>query len=463
MAIANQLPQHIAGFMPRRNILIPTLCLVSLFVVWYLRVPPTPLGWGGATGGGTSQLTSPYRAPSTHLDIDLADPEAPFVGWPLQRVCEETTWVEGLVYICDNNSGGIGNIRNYIQTCLRYAIEAGASGLVVPKIRKRSEKDLADLFTSYLPLSYMFDEQHFRNAFNTYCPQITLYNNITDIPNYPLTRDGKNPLIEEIAPKDFGSRKGCDWKDQNRHTDRFGDTFRTWVGNVSHGTPPSALHPRLIRFRWGVLWDWEIWRDGPEFATTFGSVLKFNKDLIHLGKVALKNMQGFAQSQGAPSGEFLGVHLRTENDAMNFWPNYNTQANGYLRKAKEGGFQAAYLATGNVTEAKKFAQQAGTVANMRVVTKRELLTGKDLEALDQLTWDQQGLVDFVVLLGSKYFVGAMPSSFSVFMTIKRHLRTGGLYTRPYKTGTEGDGLSYLVGRYEQYWEDWLFMFDGMWP
>lgn len=464
MAIANHVPWQIAGLMPRRNILIPTLCIVSLIAVWLLRVPSTQLGWTSATAGGTSQLVSPIRPPTTHSsDVDLTDPEAPFVGWPLQRVCQEATWVEGLVYLCDNNSGGIGNIRNYIQTCIRYAIEAGATGLVIPKIRKRSEKDLANLFTDFLPMSYMFDEQHFRNAFNTYCPQITLYNNATDVPNYPLTRDGKHPLIEEIAPKDFGNRKGCDWKDQNRHTDRFGDTFRTWAANATLGTPPSRLTPRLIRFKWGVLWDWEIWRDGPEFATTYGSVLRFNKDLIRLGKTALKNMHGFAQSQGAAGGEFLGVHLRTESDAMNFWPTYNTQASGYLRKAREGGFKAAYLATGNVTEAKKFAKQAGEEANMRVVTKRDLLTGKDLEALDALSWDQQGLVDFVVLLESKYFVGAMPSSFSVFMTIKRHLRTGGMYTRPYKVGSQGDGHSYLVGRFEQYWEDWLFMFDGMWP
>ncbi|KAI0132914.1 hypothetical protein BJ170DRAFT_700605 [Xylariales sp. AK1849] len=447
--------------MPRRNILIPTLFIVGLFVVWCLRIPPTTLQWPGSAKEGGARASS-YGSLMGHNEIDLSDPEAPFIGWPLQRVCEETSFVEGLVYICDNNSGGIGNIRNYIQTCLRYAIEAGASGLVVPRIRKRSDKDLADLFTNYLPLSYMFDEPHFKNAFNTYCPQIALYDNVTDIPNLPLTLDRK-PRIDEIAPKDYGSRKGCDWKDQNRHTDRFGNAFRAWVTNATNGTPPSKEHPRLIRFKWGVLWDWPIWRDGPEFATTFGNVLKFNPHLLRLGKTALKNMHSFAESRGGRDGAFLGVHLRTESDSMGFWPVYDTQAKGYLRKAQAGGFKAAFLATGNVTEARKFENQVNEVAQVQVLTKRDLLVGKDLEALNALTWDQQGLVDFVVLLGSTYFVGAMPSSFSVYMAMKRHLRTGGLYTRPYKAGTEGDGLSYLVGRYEQYWEDWLFMWDGMWP
>lgn len=446
--------------MPRRNIFIPTLCIVSLVIIWGLRIPSsTPLGWSSPSG---AQEVPILHQPPPHGDIDLSDPDAPFVGWPLRRVCDETTYTDGLVYICDNNSGGIGNVRNYIQTCLRYAIEAGATGLVVPKIRKRSESDLADLFTSYLPLSYMFDEEHFKDAWRTYCPRMKLYENVIDVPNYPKTLDGR-PRIEEIAPKDYGNRKGCDWKDQNRHTDRFGDTFRSWLGNATNGVPPSREHPRLIRFKWGVLWDWQIWKDGPEFATTFGHVLRFNSQIRDLGRTALANMRSFARNQGAKGGEFLGVHLRTENDAMNFWPVYDVQAQGYLRKAQEGKYRSSYLATGNITEAYKFEKQAMDVAKMKVLTKQDLLTGNDLEALNALTWDQQGLVDFIVLLGSTYFVGTMPSSFSVYMTLKRHLKTGGLYTRPYKAGTDGDGYSYLVGRYEQYWEDWLFMFDGMWP
>jgi hypothetical protein len=388
----------------------------------------------------------------------LSQPDAPFVGWPLKRVCDETIWVDGLVYICDNNSGGIGNIRNYIQTCIRYALEAGATGLTIPKIRKRSEKDLADLFTDVLPFSYMFDEQRFRDAFNANCPQITLYDDVKDIPGA-----GDTPNIDHITPKSFGNREGCDPQDQNRHTDRFGDTFRTWLNDEKHGHPPSKENPRLIRFNWGVLWDWQIYRDGPEFAATFGGILKFNDKLLRLGKKALEKMHEFARADGAKDGAFLGIHLRTESDALGFWPSYDTQSEAYLKQAQDRGFYTAYLATGNLTEADKFADAAVEMAQMKVVTKVDLLDDDDLDELDSLSWDQQGLVDFVVLLGSEFFVGTMPSSFSVYMTMKRHLKTGGLYTRPYKTGTEGDGRSYLVGKYDKYWAGWLFMWDGMWP
>ncbi|KAI1374001.1 hypothetical protein F4677DRAFT_427866 [Hypoxylon crocopeplum] len=463
--------QTIVGFMPRRNLLFPTLCIVLLIAAWTFRAPrPSFDHWldNSAVRGATSSPSSPppsspppssVGAPTqSNNDVDLSAPDAPFVGWPLRRVCEEATWVPGLVYICDNNSGGIGNIRNYIHTCIRYGIEAGATGLVMPKIRKRNETDLADLFTDYLPFDYMFDEKHFRDALAN-CPQIILYDNVGDIPGV-----GRKPNIEHITPKKFGNREGCDWRDQNRHTDRFGDRFRRWLNDPKNGqSPPTKDHPRLIRFNWGVLWDWLTYRDGPEFANTFGGILKLNDQLLRLGNTALMRMRAFAKANGVEDGRFLGVHLRTESDALGFWPTYNTQTEAYLKQATQRGFEVAYIATGDPLEAANFAGAAIEMAQMRVVTKADLLDDEDMDELESLSWDQQGLIDLIVLLGSDFFAGTMPSSFSVYTAMKRHLRTGGVYTRPYKVGTEGDGLSYLVGNYEKYWEGWLFMWDGMWP
>ncbi|KAI0438737.1 hypothetical protein F4803DRAFT_533925 [Xylaria telfairii] len=501
---------YLPGFMPRRNIFLPTLCIVLLIAVWTFRLPnarsspypypsadwfeskssssssssssselppppplPQPVEPSSSPSSSSSSSSAPhppspqnqqsspspaYSYSSPGHDVDLSQPNAPFVGWPLKRLCDETTWVEGLVYICDNNSGGIGNIRNYIQTCIRYALEAGATGLTIPKIRKRSEKDLANLFTDFLPFSYMFDEQHFRDAFAENCPQITLYDNITDIPGA-----GESPKISNITPKDFGNRESCDPWDQNRHTDRFGQSFRRWLKNEKHGHVPTKEHPRLIRFNWGVLFDWQIYRDGPELATTFGGILKLNGRFLQLGKKTLEKMHAFARADGSKDGAFLGIHLRTESDALGFWPHYDTQLEAYMKQANKRGYQTAYLATGNQTEAEKFMDAAIEMAQMRVVTKIDLLSDEELDELDSFSWDQQGLIDYVVLLGSEFFVGVQPSSFSVHVAMKRHLKTGGLYTRPYKVGTEGDGLSYIVGKYDKYWASWLFLWDGMWP
>lgn len=46
-------------------------------------------------------------------------------GSALTEVCARKVWHRGLIFSCDPAEGGIGNIRNIILNCVRYAIEAG--------------------------------------------------------------------------------------------------------------------------------------------------------------------------------------------------------------------------------------------------------------------------------------------------------------------------------------------------
>jgi len=104
------------------------------------------------------QIAAPPASSST-FNLHDYDFNGEYVGWPLERVCKESEFTPGLVFVCDNNSGGIGNIRNFILTCIRYAIDAGASGLILPKIQRRSEEELSNLFsTTFQPFEYFFDE-----------------------------------------------------------------------------------------------------------------------------------------------------------------------------------------------------------------------------------------------------------------------------------------------------------------
>lgn len=230
----------------------------------------------------------------------------------------------------------------------------------------------------------------------------------------------------------------------------------------------------------GVLWEWPKWHDGPELANTFGGLLKLNRQVVRLGKTALAGMQDFARdhranvpylpdirtpgSHGAHEHPtFLGVHLRTEADAEKFWPSYEEQETAYLGKAEDMGFSVAYVATGNLSEAQKFASAARSRLGMAVVTKADLLTGAEADEMASLSWDQQGLVDHVVLAGADYFVGNSRSSFSILTVQKRHLKVDGLYTRPYKVRPGGYGRSMVVGPVEEYYDHWLFIWDAMWP
>ena len=402
--------------------------------------------------------------PEFDRSIDLSAPDAPFIAWPLARVCSETSWFPGLVFVCDNNSGGIGNIRNYILTCLRYGIDAGATGFLLPRIESRSEKNLSHLFRGSKPFDYFFDEQHFRKAMKTSCPQITIYDDKASIPHSPSE---KIPHTQKITPNSFGIRGGCDERDLNRHTDAFSARLRNHMITTVETLQQRAIspsNPRLVRFDWGVQWDWPVYKDGPEFTNTFGGLLRFRKDILVLGKAVTAAMLRFAAQHGQ-RGRFMGIHLRTEHDVLPQWPAFDRQTEVYLHEASRAGFSAAYLATGNATEASKFASKAATPSRLHLATKHQLLQSRpeELKQLKALSWDQQGLVDFVVLLYSDYFVGVSPSSFSINIAGKRHLRDEGMYTRPWKVGRDGDGRSYLVGYYEEYWESWIFMYDSLWP
>jgi hypothetical protein len=366
-----------------------------------------------------------------------------------------------LVFVCDNNSGGIGNIRNFILTCLRYAIDAGAGGLVMPQIRTRSVDNLADLMRDYRDFDYFFDEKHFRTSLQTHCPQITIYDKIWDVPNT------KAPFqAEQITPRDLGSRASCDNRDLNRHTDIFGHRFDAWLQDkaTQFNLPSiSIAHPRLIRLNWGVQWDFPVYRDGPEFVATFGGLLRFREDILELGRQVAAKMRVIAGGDSSDS-RFIGLHLRTENDALAGWPSFDNQTAVYLRAASDRHFTAGYLATGNETEAAKFGKEAAQQM-LRIVTKQDLVRDDEhlAKQLMSLSWDQQALIDFLVLLDSDYFVGVNPSSFSMNVALKRHLQAEGLYTRPWKVGGNGDERSWIVGKFEKYWEDWLFMYDSLWP
>lgn len=383
-----------------------------------------------------------------------------YVGWPLQRVCEEAQWSPGLTFVCDNNSGGIGNIKNFILTCIRYAIDAGATQLIMPRIQKRSQEHLGKLFTTtYQPFEYFFDREHFLQSMQTSCPQIKIFNTLEEIPNA-----AKLLKIEEFFPKDLNDDYDRrDKRGANKHLDMFHTEFHKWL-NMSR-RDPSAEEPISIRMKWPTFFEWPIYRDGPEFAATFGEILRMRKDVQELAAKTLAEMSRFTGTEPTPptlNAPFLGVHLRTESDALVSWPDFWTQSEGYLKQAEVQGLQHAYLACGDENEANHFTDKAlNRTTPLRVATKMTLLQGEDLTRLKSLSWDQQALVDFLVLTKSTHFTGCSFSSFTMNVAFRRHLMTDGIKTRQWKN--PGDQFSTLVGRFDSWFSDWMFMYECMWP
>jgi hypothetical protein len=90
---------------------------------------------------------------------------------------------------------------------------------------------------------------------------------------------------------------------------------------------------------------------------------------------------------------------------------------------------------------------AGERRNMAVVTKHDLFHGKDLRRLERLTFDQQGQVDFLVMLRASRFAGIGHSSFSWNVALRRHEATGmgRRMTLENSNKVLDDGLSIIMG------------------
>ncbi len=445
----------------------------TLIPLQHLDAPAPPPGPAPYTS--PSRPPKPIEPPQLATSLEVAAPNSPallsiydyefsgpYVGWPLQRVCNETTFLPGLVYVCDNNSGGIGNIRNFILTCIRYGIDAGATGIILPRIQQRSEDNLANIFTTgFKDFDYFFDEEHFRNAFTTFCPQVTIFDEEEEVPNIASKK-----ALREFYPKELNAdTDGCDGRGINRHLDHFRPRHDKWMLRMA-GYMPSFDQPITVRFKWATFFEWPIFRDGPEFAATFGDLLRIRKDIQELAAITLAEMSRFVGVEPDPKRQafnapFLGAHLRTESDALGFWPDYKQQSEGYMEQAGLRNLKHVYLACGNLTEAHRFADDAFRSMQLNVTSKLDLLKGEDLKRLTDLSWDQQALVDFLVLQKSTHFTGCSFSSFTMNIAFKRHLMTDGLMTRQWRS--PGDSFSTMVGRWDHWYGDWVFMYECMWP
>lgn len=118
-----------------------------------------------------SNATSPIDA----FDFLPLDSEA------IRSICADTEWDPALVFTCSESVGGIGNIRNSILNCVRFAISAGAA-LVEPAIVLRNDADSTEIRTSVkTDMGYMLDPAHFRESLRISCPGKKVYDRIEDL------------------------------------------------------------------------------------------------------------------------------------------------------------------------------------------------------------------------------------------------------------------------------------------
>lgn len=452
-----------------RQPVIYLLLAAGLFVVWSLRLLDAqnvvlPL-WHGEPG--KQKLESAFVQQAISVEFP-----APINYEPIREVCDRTEFRPGLLFSCEGQHGGVGMVRNQILRCIRYAINAGAA-LVVPSMQLRSTNDISDIETSNeVPLENMFDREAFLTHLSEGCPGMHIYERAEDFPLYkqhvvqPLTLVGDQ--FEPDHP-----REGL------RHPRQWRQFFDEWLEQQSVQIRPDS--PVHIKVGQSFL-EYPVRDDGIAFANEFGKILSFRNDTRAVAaKVLFELKQRFRLSidpaRAISPGAFYGAHLRLEEDAIMAWPpsdwrfsRMEDQFDQQFQNVKRAGLDIIYVASGNQTVVdmfsedlgKRFAADPSSNRSVTVVTKHDLLTGSERRRLDSLSFDQQGLVDFLIMFKASVFMGVAHSSFPWNVALRRHE-----LSRFSNYGNEGSDLlrdeySIIMGMESDYPYVDPFVY-GIWP
>lgn len=368
--------------------------------------------------------------------------DGPFDNRWLSKKCSSRDWTPGLIVKCGVPYGGVGNVRNVILNCIRYAIEAGgwysphritrelmirylATAFIVPEIMARGTK-LTQLKTNDIrPLGYFFDVPFFTSSLSEACPQMTIIPHINDLWELPTTAKHIPfvPVSKKFVPEAPRVLATPGYWLQD---------FRSFINKVA----PEISAARPVVIDMGTpMFQFPLSYDDPNFVASFGKILRFREDSRRLASTVLYALSSKYElnldpsSKGVSVGKFYGAHLRTAADAAaGRWTPYFVQSRNYISAAATQNLSVIYLASGNPKDVIVFTETAAN-RSISVSTKQDLLSEPEYSAqlaeMESLTWDQQALIDFEVLLRCALLGGTWESSFAWNIALRRHVVVGG--------------------------------------
>jgi hypothetical protein len=391
--------------------------------------------------------------PSAALLLDVFD-YPPLRSAAFQQVCDWADPDATVTFVCDESPGDVAEVRNSILTCVRYAMKAGAN-LVMPRILMREDyaKDRERNSTS---MDYMFDMEYFVHSMDHFCPNMRLYSSVDQVLKEkrivgPVSLV-PGSLVQQNA---IGQAPQESWKAE----------YDQWLGKqIKAG---NGMH-LLVEVDRSFL-QYPIASDDTEFVEIFGRILKFGYDVGYLATVTLVKLSHafdipFDITSSIIPDMFFGAHLSTERDPARISSKieqanyeYGIQSKLYLDHASNSNFSTIYASSDVLADLQTFYVDADA-RNMTVVTKFDLLTGKDREALLELTPDQQAMVDILVHSKATEFVGVGHSNIAWNIALSRHKFS---QQTKYLDGSEvfSDELSQIYGVPKSHP---LFP-AGMWP
>lgn len=357
---------------------------------------------------------------------------ANFTG--LRQLCDSTKWQTHVYFTCTHNLGGLMNVRNMVLNCVRYAIAAGASGLVLPQIEARDPAALSNLKTGeYRNMGYLFDETWFKEVMKESCGQIELLDTIEDIPysGYAMMPDLIN--IQAMMGQPPGSRHGLL---RNKKPSEFRSRFNKLI--KSQSKKPSERSPVIVRLDDKTLFSFPPSFDPPTVANSFGFILEFRLDLSGLSNVIVNRVHK-TLNDGAGNDSYVGLHLRSEPDAGKYWASWDQLAEATISVAVENNIKLIYVASGDTDGMAKITKKAAD-SGIKVLDKWSVLSGDEKEYLAPFRFDQQAIVDYLALMQSNMFVGSGQSSFSSQLILRREFLAN-ISSAEGEENAEPEGLS----------------------
>ncbi|RDW65990.1 hypothetical protein BP6252_09625 [Coleophoma cylindrospora] len=411
---------------------------VALIVIWTSLINIRQSGFFYHPESSEEQ----YEVPESVFLREAMNVEfpAPIDYKSIQDVCTRnpSNFQPGLLFSCEEQHGGIGMIRNEILKCIRYAIHGGGA-LVIPSMSKRNPKDITDIETTVeVPLEYLFERETFIEHLTKGCPGMLLYDRAEDFPNYAQRQREPINLLGGQFEGEY-PRTGL------RYPRQWRGFFDSWLNEQQIRLNPDT--PVHIKIEQSFL-EYPVHDDGDAFSRDFGKILSFRKDTKALAaKVLFEMKRQFAlpidPTEAVNPNAFYGAHLRLEKDAVEAWDpeewRYSRMEDQFQQQFQNlvrTGLSVVYVASGNRTVVDLFAaylsrrlaedSSSGLAkdgvrsGNVTVVTKYDLLQGDDRRQLDKMTFDQQGLVDFLIMFKASAFMGVAHSSFPWTVALRRH-------------------------------------------
>ncbi|OBT85597.1 hypothetical protein VE02_05151 [Pseudogymnoascus sp. 03VT05] len=376
------------------------------------------------------RLDRPPRSHNLSLSPPLSDSE-PLSGssFPsLRHLCDEADWTEGLWLQCHNNvgssktamRGGLSNLRNRMQTCVRLAISAGA-GVIIPTFATRSGTDLMNYRTEECPEG-LFDTKLYQEALSAACPQLNI-RACNDTEGLDTTIDAKFRKYLEPSHSNGTFRALID------------DT----IANSGVVTREEISKEKPVRILYGdpyLAWNYTAAAETDVKKELFRT-LRYNDRLSQLGGQVSDALRETV------SGPVVAVHLRGEKDWPKSFGKLDTQIDLYTQALLElcsstlgvndtATIRDVYVSCGDPDAIRKFEKRLEPLGYV-VHDKTSLLSNhtRILEKIEGLQFDEKAITEYESLVSADYFMGILTSSLSAIVAYARTVDGEGDYFEEY--------------------------------